>query len=167
MIWHLKVRAMFGTAKWATLRAWRRAELRRLCPNGKVSPHFRYIEFATKDGTPIPVLALPGLRRLCHAVLEPLREIYGPAYISSGYRHYHYNASIGGASDSRHVWDKRPAEPATDVIFARGTPEQWAQTAAGLMRKNGVGGGIGTYRVLGFVHLDQRRAADRWSGSGD
>lgn len=167
MQWHLKVRAMFGTAKWTALRRWRTSELRRLMPAGKVSTHFRYVEFCTKDGTPIPTLAVPGLRRLCTILLEPLRAEFGPCYVTSGYRHHAYNRSIGGATDSRHVWDKRPLEPAVDVTFARGTPAQWAQRAEELLRGQRIGGGVGTYSALGFVHLDLRSVHARWAGSGD
>lgn len=167
MKWYLKVRAMYGTAKWAVLRRQRAQELARLMPSGKLSPSFRYVEFATKDGMPIPLRSVKTLRWFCVNVLEVLREQFGPCYVTSGYRHFHYNASIGGASDSRHVWDKRPTEPAVDVSFARGTPEQWAQAAAGILRRHGIGGGIGVYRRLRFTHIDLRKVSARWAGSGE
>lgn len=167
MLWYETVRSMFGTSKWAALKAWRRSELKRLMPDGKVSEHFRYIEFYTKDGTPIPTLAVPGLQRICRLMLEPLRAEFGACYVTSGYRHFHYNRSIGGASDSRHVWDKRPNEVAVDVTFAHGNPDAWARAADGLLDARKIGGGLGTYRNLGFIHIDLRPHAARWSGSGD
>lgn len=167
MEWHLKVRRMYGTARWEVLKAWRRRELRKRFPDGKISEHFRYIEFFTKDGTPFPLLAVPGLQRICRTVLEPLRDEFGACYVTSGYRHYAYNEAIGGVADSRHVWDKRPLEPAVDVILARGTPAEWAAVATHLMAREYVGGGIGTYTRKHFVHLDLRIRKARWVGWDD
>lgn len=167
MNWYEKVKAMFGTSKWAVLRRQRIAELRRLMPDGRLSPHFRYVEFATKDGMPIPIRSVRRLRWFCANVLEPLRDEFGACYVTSGYRHFHYNASIGGAADSHHVWDKRPLEPAVDVSFARGTPKEWAVYAEGRLRRHGVGGGLGVYRRLRFTHIDLRPVAARWAGKGE
>lgn len=151
------------------LRAWRRAKLAHRFPDGKVSPHFRYVEFATHDGTPIPAsdANLIGLRRHAHLILEPMREHFGPCHVLSGYRHRAYNARIGGAADSRHIWDNHRGEPATDLTFVHGDPEAWGDFAARLCARQGIGGGIGKYRGMGFVHVDLRPGAARWRGSGE
>lgn len=167
MSWHEKVRRMYGTAKWGVLRRQRLGELRRRFPDGRISAHFRYVEFFTKDGMPFPIRSIRHIQWLCVHVLEPLRDEFGSCYVTSGYRHFAYNASIGGASDSRHVWDKRPDEPAVDVSFVRGGPVEWADSAHELLRARGIGGGIGIYRRLRFTHIDLRRAFERWNGKGE
>lgn len=146
------------------LRAWRRRKLARILPDGKVSPHFRYQEFACRDGTPIPVKAVPGLKKHCVRFLEPMRAKFGACHVVSGYRHERYNASIGGAKDSQHDWDKHPTGNATDLIFASGRPVDWAAYARELRKKTGGTGGIGTYPKQGFVHVDSRASQADWSG---
>lgn len=147
------------------LKAWRKVQLRRRTkPDGKVSPHFRHIEFWCKDGTPIPVKALPGIRKHCARFLEPMRAKFGPCTVMSGYRHERYNASIGGAKDSQHDWDKHPDGTATDIIFARGNPEAWAKEAREIRARTGGTGGIGVYPNSGFVHLDSRGYKADWRG---
>lgn len=151
------------------LKVWRSRKLANRYPDGKVAAHFRYQEFYCHDGTPIPASDqnLSGLRRHCLIVLEPMRAKFGACHVLSGYRHRAYNASIGGASQSRHIWEEHRMEPATDLVFATGTPEQWAGFAAQLAAVSGFGAGIGTYRTMGFVHVDLRPVATRWSGRGD
>lgn len=160
--WWQKVRNMYGTARWTLLKAQRHRGLKKKYPNGKVSAHFRYQEFATHDGTPIPLNATRGLEAHCRRFLEPLRSQFGPCHVLSGYRHYHYNRAIGGASDSRHDWDKHPTACATDLVFARGTPAQWGAAAARLRAKHGGWGGIGIYPRSGFVHVDSRDYKADW-----
>jgi hypothetical protein len=144
--------------------AYRRTQLRRRLRDGRVSPHFRAIEFATKDGSPIPIRALPGIKRHANRFLEPMRARFGPCHVVSGYRHKAYNRSIGGATDSRHDWDRHPDATATDLVFADGTPEQWAAELRRLRAQTGGTGGIGVYPRSGFVHVDSRPYAADWSG---
>lgn len=124
----------------------------------RASEHFRIEEFNCKDGTPVPKAAHDGVRKLCEDVLEPMRREFGDCSITSGYRHRAYNASIGGASQSYHIYDLRPDEVASDVTFARGSVAEWAAFA----RELGVGG-VGEYRRSGFVHVDHGPRRD-WSG---
>lgn len=124
----------------------------------RMSEHFDVSEFACKDGTPVPRRAYGGLRRLCRTVLEPMRDEFGAATINSGYRHRAYNASIGGASQSQHVYDDTPDSVAADVTFERGNPKAWAEFARDL----GIGG-VGQYDAAGFVHVDNGPRRD-WQG---
>lgn len=144
------------------LKWWRKRTLKKRLPNGRVSPHFRHIEFWTHDGTPIPVKAIPGLRAHVLRFLEPMRVRFGPCTVMSGYRHKRYNLSIGGATDSQHDWDKHPRGVATDVIFATGTPVEWAQAARALRVHSGGTGGIGVYPRSGFLHIDSREYRADW-----
>jgi hypothetical protein len=155
----------FGSSAWRRLMAERRRRLKKMFPTGKVSPHFTYQEFATHDGTPIPIRAVGGLQALCKDFLEPMRRKFGPAFVLSGYRHRTYNAAIGGARNSVHIWDETPSSVAADMRFAKGTPAQWAAEAKRLRRARGKGGGVGTYPRMGFVHVDNRTYNADWSGT--
>ncbi len=53
------------------------------------------------DNTPSPEI-VENLVFLCNEILEPLREEFGPIWISSGYRSPELNAAIGGSSTSVH-----------------------------------------------------------------
>lgn len=155
----------YGSAAWFALCSYRRRELRKQFPDGMVSDHFRYMEFFTKDGTPMPLRAIPGLQKHCEVYLEELRSRFGPCQILSGYRHEKYNAMIGGAKDSRHIWDNHPDTPATDLIFATGTVVQWAAAAKSIRWDIDQGrGGIGVYPTSGFIHVDRRPFKADWSG---
>lgn len=123
------------------------------------SPYWRLEEFHCRDGTPVPKRAIPALRVHVRKVLDPCRRKFGRGTCNSGYRHRRYNARIGGASQSFHIYDIHPDAPATDVWFAKGSPAAWADE--GSHRMNG-GGGVGTYRS--FVHFDRRSRRSRWRG---
>lgn len=43
------------------------------------------------------------LAYLCHMVLQPLRDKFGPIRITSGYRCPELNGAVGGASNSQHM----------------------------------------------------------------
>jgi hypothetical protein len=146
------------------LRAYRRRKLAKMFPNGKISAHFRYQEFACHDGTPIPIRAVPGIQAHTRRYLEPLRAKFGPCHVLSGYRHERYNISIGGAKDSQHDWDKHPQGTATDLTFARGTPSDWAREAMRIRNATGGTGGVGLYTHQGFLHLDSRPKRADWVG---
>ena len=123
----------------------------------RLSPHFVLAEFHCHDGTPVPAAALPALRRLAREVLEPMRAKFGQCKVNSGYRTEAYNRSVGGAKASQHLYDQSPADVAADVVFASGSPREWAAEADRLL--NG-GGGVGVYPR--FTHVDNRRGPARW-----
>lgn len=133
----------------------------------KLSDNFRLGEFYTHDGTRVPDSHVEALKRVCRYVLEPMRKKYGPCRVHSGYRHRGYNAGIGGARNSFHIYDEHdPTEVAVDVSFVRGNPKRWRRSANyRLRRKFKRGGGIGYYPRGGFIHIDTRRnGAARWDG---
>lgn len=126
------------------------------------SKNFRYSEFNTKDGTPVPSMAYKGLDDLCQTFLEPLRARFGAVYITSGHRHAAYNRAIGGASMSVHIYDypgRDGSAVAADVVCRTGTPQQWGDFLAGLGAD-----GIGVYSGSGFTHVDNRGRMG-WSDS--
>ena len=126
---------------------------------GQISPNFHIREFACKDGRQVPAIAVPAVTRLCQKFLEPMRANFGPCHVMSGYRPRDYNARIGGAKFSQHVYEDTPESVAADLIFRLGNPALWAAFADSL----GVGG-VGRYDRSGFVHVDSRPNRARWSG---
>lgn len=163
---------LFGTPKWAVLKAQRLAYLKRRYPDGKISANFRYREFFCRDGMPFPIRACAHLEWYVENVLEPMRRKFGPAFISGPYRHYWYNRNVvHGATESYHVWDRycdgtvEGSALACDLSFATGTPAEWAAEAERLLGKLGRGGGIGVYNRSHFTHVDSRRQRARGFGN--
>lgn len=64
-----------------------------------VAPHFQILEFACNDGSPV-VLLHPLLPEVC----ELVRVKNGPYMPNSAYRTCAYNAKVGGAANSYHVY---------------------------------------------------------------
>lgn len=133
--------------------------------NDRLSPHFRASEFFCNDGSPCPITARPGMVALATVFLEPLRAKFGVCFVLSGYRHTLYNAAIGGARESQHIYEHDFESVATDLRFGRGTPAQWAAEARRIRSSaNGGHGGVGRYDRAGFVHVDNRTYKADWSG---
>lgn len=131
----------------------------------QMSPHFHASEFDCHDGTPVPEQSYEALRHLCKTYLEPLRARFGSVRITSGHRHEVYNRSIGGASESMHIYDlpeRNYGVCASDVECERGTPQEWAAFLETLNP-----GGLCAYPASNFVHVDNRHRiglpAARWS----
>lgn len=108
--------------------------------------HFRLSEFRCSDGTPI-LLLHPRLTTW----LDALREWAGaPVEVTSGYRTHCYNARVGGANESRHMYGlaadvKAQSKPPCEVA-------RWAE-------RHGFGG-IGKYQS--FTHVDVFGQSRRW-----
>lgn len=72
-----------------------------------LSPHFTFAELIATahrgiDNTP-PAWVVDNLRALCLDVLEPLREVFGPLHVVSGYRCPELNVAVGGKPKSQHI----------------------------------------------------------------
>lgn len=79
--------------------------------------------------------------------LQAIRDWAGASItINSGYRTPNHNASIGGASNSQHIYGK-----AVDIVCSDKTPLQLAQRAETLGMK-----GIEWNADLGYTHIDTR-----------
>ena len=135
----------------------------------RLSEHFVVEEFDCRDGTKVPSRYYKDLERLCHQYLEPLRKKFGSCHVNSGFRTSAYNARIGGARFSFHVYtDRAPGSGvAADVTFARGSVRDWHSYAKRLRswRRSGGKGGIGYYPQGGFIHVDNRPYAADWYGA--
>lgn len=140
----------------------KKREARRKSREGKgdLSEHFSIGEFACRDGTPVPAYMKPSLAALCRDHLEPARAKFGPIRITSGYRTRAYNARIGGASQSYHIYDLRRRAPAADHV-ATASPGQ-LQTFYDA--KPNPPDGMGYYGS--FTHIDDRGYRSRWYGAG-
>ena len=152
-----------GGKGWDELMARRKAFWRK-DGNNKLTKTFKATEFYCNDGSPTPTTARPAMVKLCKAYLEPMRTKFGPCFVLSGYRHTLYNARIGGARQSQHIYEDGIESVAADLRFAKGNPTQWAAELKRLRTKAGGKGGIGTYVRSGFVHCDNRGWAATWTG---
>ena len=116
----------------------------------RLSEHFKVYEFRCKDNTN-PIFVSPTLVR----VLESIRKHFNkPVHINSAYRNPAYNAMIGGAKNSMHMYGM-----AADIHIDGVTPKQIADFAETLMPDSG---GIGIYD--NFCHIDVRYVKSRWNG---
>ena len=133
---------------------------------GQLSPHFHVVEFDCHDGTPVPKASYEALKAHCRNYLEPLREEFGTVHVNSGFRTLAYNASIGGASMSVHVynasWQHAPWAVAVDHVAAGASPSQVQDWHESHTHPDGMG------RYGSFTHVDNRNrigwADSRWVG---
>lgn len=88
----------------------------------KLSKYFVLEEFTRSntsqrnniDNTPSEEV-VDSIKRLCVNVLDPIREMFGPVTISSGYRNAKLNKLVGGSTTSQHVTGE-----AADITFGVG-----------------------------------------------
>jgi uncharacterized protein YcbK (DUF882 family) len=130
----------------------------------RLSKHFVVEEFDCRDGTKVMRRDYNGLEYLCRTYLEPLRKKYGPVHVNSGFRTAAYNARIGGASRSEHIYTMHDGnDQAADITCRKGGPRDWHRTANAIRaRKRGGRGGLGLYGT--FVHIDIRDYKADWRG---
>jgi uncharacterized protein YcbK (DUF882 family) len=130
----------------------------------RLSKHFTVEEFDCHNGARVARRDYDGLAYLCRTYLEPLRKKYGPVHVNSGLRTERYNASVGGANGSYHVYGQHDGnDQAADIVCARGRPTDWHRTANTIrQRKRSGKGGLGLYPT--FVHIDLRDYASNWRG---
>lgn len=102
----------------------------------RLSPHFTLAEMVrsshrTIDNTPPPVV-IERLRRLCLEFLEPVRQRFGPLWVTSGYRCPELNKAIDGSSGSAHMFgcaaDFESINGATTIDIVR-----WIAGPSGLL----------------------------------
>ena len=78
--------------------------------NFMLSPHFSYEEMTRSDwaekhgvdNTP-DELQLAGMINLCWKLGEPLREVFGPVHVNSGFRSQAVNEGVHGVGNSKHL----------------------------------------------------------------
>lgn len=126
---------------------------------GQLTKDFHVAEFDCRNGVPVPTYMYRSLRDLCVAHLQPLRDSGGSVSINSGYRTAAYNASIGGATASYHIYDLRKTAPAADHIQAGRS----ATAVQAWHEANNPFDGMGHY--VAFTHGDDRGYYSRWWGA--
>lgn len=120
----------------------------------RLSPNFKVVEFACKDGSDIILIDT-----LLVELLQAIRDHYNqPVVISSAYRTASYNGKIGGAKNSQHVQGR-----AADIRISGVDPRDIARWVESELRP----GGLGLYDYAptdkaGFVHVDSRDGKARW-----
>ena len=115
--------------------------------NGRVC-NFQVKEFACHDGNDYILID-----RALIENLQKIRDEFGSTTCNSGYRDPAYNASVGGVSNSQHVYGK-----ASDTVCRNTLPLEVAMYAEALEM-----GGIGLYST--FTHVDTRSGKSRWDSS--
>lgn len=124
----------------------------------RLTKDFHVREFDCRNGARVPEGIIPELRKLCEDHLQPLRDSGGSVHINSGYRTAAYNAAIGGASQSYHIYDLRLTGPAADHIQAGRS----AGAVANWHDAHNAPDGMGRYAT--FTHIDSRGYRSRWWG---
>jgi uncharacterized protein YcbK (DUF882 family) len=130
----------------------------------RLSEHFTVEEFDCRDGTKVDSRYYGGLEYLCRVYLEPLRKKYGAVHVNSGFRTASYNRSIGGASQSFHIYTIHDTgDQAADIQCRKGGPRDWHRTLNTIRKTKRNGrGGLGLYPS--FVHVDLRDYTADWRG---
>ena len=157
---NLRAAKRYGRAAQRDAKAIRKLK-RLIKETNRPSKNFSYSEFDCHNGDTVPTESYAALDHLCEHFLEPLRAKFGAVGVTSGYRPRGYNASIGGATNSVHIYDFPDGRNyrcvAADVHCANGSVEQWAS----FIRERNPGG-LGIYPSSGFIHVDNRDLAG-WS----
>jgi uncharacterized protein YcbK (DUF882 family) len=148
----------------------------------RLSEHFALEEFTCASGEPVPPELLPNLRHLVSAVLEPVRESFGPLIVVSGYRSPVYNEALRAVSDERArraglahggvaQFSQHLTASAADVrpIRLQDLPRLCAVVEE--MIQDGELASLGGFgRYPGWLHLDVRSGTPgkptRWLGAG-
>jgi predicted chitinase/uncharacterized protein YcbK (DUF882 family) len=124
---------------------------------GRITPHFTWNEWASKDGAPVPKSLRKNAIRAAWR-LEQLRHELGDKPLSalSYYRSPSHNDAVGGARSSRHM-------SADAADFSKQTVDSFGRArflkACEKLYKND---GIGQYPG-GAVHIDTRGFKARWN----
>lgn len=134
------------------------SKFKRFCwRHGYMSPHFTREEWASKDGTAVPISLRANAQRQAFKC-ELLRHKLGdqPLGALSYYRSPAHNAAVGGASQSRHMSaDACDWDTSTVNRFGR-------DRFLGLCEQIWANNGIGIYPG-GNIHTDARPYKARWS----
>lgn len=113
----------------------------------KLSRHFSRIEFVCRCGCGMDTVDSELI-----AVLELIRERFGPVHIISGNRCKEHNKAVGGADDSQHLYSK-----AADILSKGHKPKEVVEW---LDKQFPDTYGIGEYDT--WVHVDVRKERGRW-----
>ncbi len=124
--------------------------------NDYITENFRVREFRCFDGSDKILINLK-----LAALLQDLRDKFGPVTITSGYRTASHNKKVNGASNSQHLYGN-----AADIYIAGVDLWEVARYCEALGVK-----GIGLYEPTadssGWIHVDVRTKKAFWLNSGN
>jgi uncharacterized protein YcbK (DUF882 family) len=131
---------------------------KRLWQSGYITPNFRRTEARSKDGVAVP----ENLRGACqrHGFhMERVRHQCGdkPMTILSWYRSPSHNRTVGGASNSQHLYAR--ACDISDLTRDRLGKSKFDAACNRVFRNGGIGVDSATAAVR---HVDSRRGPVRW-----
>jgi len=137
----------------------------------KLTANFKALEFACKDGTPVPQTYLGNLKALA-LCLERVREKFDrPVRVISGYRTLAYNDRCGGSKPKKNAdgsivtgtGSKHLFAMAADIQIKGVEPAKVAEAIEELIEAGKIPeGGLGVYKT--FCHYDHRLKKARWVG---
>jgi len=153
---------------------------------GDLSANFSAAEFAARGANEadlvrginfgpaeVPASLVPGLRKFAQTYLQPIRDAAGvPVYIvpigrigAGGYRTESLNRAIGGADDSRHLYDR--GHYAADIIIGDWDADKTWFFLLDLIKRGVIpDGGLGYYGPgRKHTHIDNAKPR-RWLGGG-
>lgn len=129
-------------------------------PAQKISKYFTVGEVTKGDSRRIPPSGSDIEKEILELAIEldKIREEWGsPVLVTSWYRPPSVNSSVGGASNSQHLFgrgvDIRPVNPASLARFQAWVDQHWF-------------GALGYGARRGFVHLDTRNGKG-WKTGGE
>lgn len=124
----------------------------------QLTRNFNLIEFACKDGTPVPPNYLNNVKELANN-LQVLRDFTGAGiHLNCGYRTPEHNKKVGGEPNSKHL-----VAMAADIVSEKYTPTQLRAIIESLIKQGKMKqGGLGSYKT--FTHYDVRGTQARWKG---
>ena len=122
----------------------------------RITENFSLSEFNSKDGAEMPSDVLENIIELA-SDLQKIRDVAGcPIHINSAYRSPAHNKSIGGVSNSQHLYGK-----ASDLTSRNHTPKELYDLINAMILCGDISeGGLGLYKS--FVHYDRRGKRARW-----
>lgn len=119
----------------------------------QLTPNFKSGEFICRDGTSHYIDC--GLLSMLQAIRSHFDT---PLVVTSGYRSPEYNASIGGAPGSQHIYGK-----AADFVLPGINIRSVYDWIDGRFPNSGLGIYV-RHDGWGWIHLDNRGHRARWEG---
>lgn len=122
----------------------------------KLTDHFTWLEFESKDGAPMPPDVKENIKELAQN-LEIIRAAAGrPIKINSGYRSPAHNSKVGGKVLSQHMLGR-----AADFVIPGMNTNEIHSLVAKLIKDGKIKeGGLGLYPT--WIHYDIRGTRARW-----
>jgi uncharacterized protein YcbK (DUF882 family) len=124
----------------------------------KLTQNFSKSEFESKDGAQMPYEVLVHVAVLAHQLQALRNELNASISINSGYRSPSHNKSVGGASQSSHLFGR-----AADIVVSGHSPAKVAETIERLISQGKMyQGGLKAYATFTHYDFDLTGKKRRW-----